>query len=110
MIEVSPPDLLSIQKEDIEDVRLEKSYRVGVEIPVAISLETSGQWDHLPGGGRIWRVAINSPGAQGIGLNYKDLQLPSGSDFFVYTPDHSLVIGAITSAEIPSNQIGRAHV
>lgn len=103
VVEVSPPDLLSIQKEDIEDARLEKSYRVGVEIPVAISLETSGQWDQLPGGGRIWRVAINSPGAQGIGLNFKNLQLPPGSDLFVYTPDHSLVIGAITSSEIPSN-------
>jgi PKD repeat protein len=102
--EVTPPDLILIQKEDNEAVRLEKSYRVGVEIAYPVSLLKAGQWEYLPQGGRICRLSIQCKGAQGIGLNYNSLQLPSGSDIFVYTPDHQNVIGAFTTAEIPKYQ------
>lgn len=101
---VSPPDLLTLQQQDNEDVRLEKSYRVGVEVPVDINSDNAGQWDHLPGGGRIWRVVIMCKGSQALGLNYNELQLPGGSDIFVYTPDRKYVIGAFYSAEIPADQ------
>jgi len=104
VIEVAAPDMLLLQQEDLEDARLEKSYRVGVEVPVEISTVTNGQWDDLPDGGRIWRVTINCKGAQAIGLNYNELRLPTGSDLFVYTSDRKFVIGALTSAEVPQNQ------
>jgi len=104
VFEVAAPDLLLLQQEDLEDARLEKSYRVGVEVPVEISTVTNGQWDDLPDGGRIWRVTINCKGAQAIGLNYNELRLPTGSDLFVYTSDRKFVIGALTSAEVPQNQ------
>lgn len=100
-VDVPSPDLLSIHNEDIEDARLEKSYRVGVEVPVSISPAFDGQWDNLPGGGRIWRVTLNCKNSQGIGLNFSELRLPEGADIFVYTPDHNSVIGAYTSNEIP---------
>jgi hypothetical protein len=100
--EVTPPDLVSIQKEDNEAVRLEKSYRVGVEVPVNFSMNNTGQWDDIQGGGRIWRLTLSCKGSQGIGINYSVLRLPVGADIFVYTPDHGNLIGAITSSEIPS--------
>jgi PKD repeat protein len=96
--------MISIVREDDEDARLEKSYRVGVEIPVEISLANSGHWEYLPGGGRICRVTILCKGARAIGLNYNALRLPAGTDIFVYTPDREYVIGALTSDEIPENQ------
>lgn len=94
----------SLQKEDYDDAMHEKSYRVGVEVPVAFTPDNSGQWDDLPGGGRIWRVTLICNGAQAIGLNYNEIRLPQGADIFVYTPDHNNVIGALTSTEIPQNQ------
>ena len=102
--EVTPPDLIEIRKEDDEDVRLEKSYRVGVEVPVNFDLDNAGQWDDIIGGGRVWRISLNCLGAQGIGLNYRTLRLPPGADIFVYTPDHKNIIGAITAYELPSNR------
>jgi PKD repeat protein len=93
--------MVSILQEDNEAARLEKSYRVGVEIPVDISSANTGQWDNLPGGGRLWRVSIKCDGAKGIGLNYNELRLPKGADIFVYTPDQKYIIGAISSAETP---------
>ena len=100
IIDVASPDILTLQKEDFEDARLEKPYRVGVEVAVRISPVTDGQWDDLPGGGRIWRATILCKDAQGIGLNYTELRLPEGSDIFVYTPDHNSIIGAISSREL----------
>jgi len=102
-IEITPPDLVKIQMEDKEDARLEKAYRVGVEIPVQISSDNAGQWDNLPGGGRLWRAHIKSKGAKGIGLNYNELRLPEGADIFVYTADRKHIIGAISSCEINPN-------
>lgn len=103
-VEVAAPDMLAIQREDYDDAMHEKSYRVGVEVPVSISTTNSGQWDQLPGGGRIWRVTIICDGAQALGLNYDDLRLPEGTDIFIYTADHKFVIGALTSTEVPQNQ------
>lgn len=102
-IEITPPDLGKIQLEDNEDARLEKAYRVGVELPVLISSANTGQWDNLPQGGRLWRTSIKSNGAKGIGLNYNELRLPEGADIFVYTSDRKQIIGAISSSEITPN-------
>ncbi len=41
-------------------------------------------------------------GAQALGLNFDKLDLPAGSDLFVYTPDRSIVLGAFTRFEVPS--------
>lgn len=103
-VEVVIPDMLLIQKQDYEDAMLEKSYRVGIEVPVSITSENSGQWDTIPGLGRIWRVSIVCNGAQGIGLSYNELDLPEGSDLYIYTPDNKYVIGAFTSNEVPPAQ------
>ena len=103
-VEVTAPDMPAIQREDYDDAMHEKSYRVGVEVPVSISTANSGQWDYLPGGGRIWRVTIICNGAQAIGLNFDELHLPERADVFVYTPDRKFVIGALTSTEIPAKQ------
>lgn len=102
-IEVAPPDMHAIELEDNEYARFEKSYRVGVEIPVVISSANSGQWDILTNGGSIWRLRIRCNGAKGIGVNYDNLNLPDGADLFVYTPDHRYFLGAITSAETLRN-------
>jgi PKD repeat protein len=105
IIDVTPPDLPALQKEDLDDASLEKSYRVGVEIPVFVTTASYGDWYELPAGGRIWRATISCNGAKALGLNYNDLKLPHGADLFVYTPDHKLVIGALTAAEIPNKQV-----
>ena len=102
-VDIQSPDLAAIQAEDDEAAHLEKSYRVGVEVPVNISLFDAGQWEYLADGGRICRLTLQCTGAQGLGINFEKVQLPFGSDLFVYTPDHHGVIGAYTSVEIPKS-------
>jgi len=103
VLEVAPPDLISVQKQDAAEEGFEKPYRIGIEVPVTLDMEKVGQWVVLPEGGKIWRLKINCAGAQALGLNYRELHLPTGSDLFVYTPDQQHVIGAYSSAEIPLN-------
>ena len=105
VIDIESPDLLAIQAEDDEAARLEKSYRVGVEVPVNISLIDAGQWENLTDGGRICRLSLNCIGAQGLGIIFGKVQLPAGSDLFIYTTDKHNVLGAFTAAEIRDNQM-----
>ena len=105
VIDIESPDLLAIQAEDDEAARLEKSYRVGVEVPVNISLVDAGQWENLSDGGRICRLTLNCSGAQGLGIIFGKVQLPAGSDLFIYTTDKHNVLGAFTAAEIRDNQM-----
>lgn len=105
VIDIESPDLLQLQAEDDEDARLEKSYRVGVEVPVNISLTDVGQWENLSDGGRIYRISLSCSGAQGLGINFGKVQLPAGSDLFVYTPDKQNVLGAYTPAEIRDSHL-----
>ena len=102
-LQIAPPDMLKLAEEDNTDAMLEKAYRVGTELPVTITMENAGQWDFLPNGGRIWRLSLQCKAALGIGLNFKKLQLPEGTDLFVYTPDHTSILGAYTSNEILKN-------
>ena len=105
VIDIESPDLLAIQAEDDEAARLEKSYRVGVEVPVNISLIDAGQWENLTDGGRICRLSLNCIGAQGLGIIFGKVQLPAGSDLFIYTTDKHNVLGAFTAAEIRDSQM-----
>ena len=105
VIDIESPDLRAIQAEDDEAARLEKSYRVGVEVPVNISLIDAGQWESLTNGGRICRLSLNCIGAQGLGIIFGKVQLPAGSDLFIYTTDKHNVLGAYTAAEIRDNQM-----
>ena len=100
VVDIESPDLRAIEAEDDEAARFEKSYRVGIEVPVNISLTDAGQWDNLIDGGRICRLTLNCSRAQGLGINFGKVQLPAGSDIFVYTPDKQNVLGAYSPAEI----------
>ena len=102
-VDIAAPDMLKLAMEDNTDAMLEKAYRVGVELPVSVTMENTGQWDFLPNGGRIWRLTLQCKSALGIGLNFNELQLPAGADLFVYPADHSSILGAYTSDEILKN-------
>jgi hypothetical protein len=99
-VDIPAPDFKVISNEDLEDVRLEKAYRVGVEIPVSFSSLTDGDWIETNDGGRLWRLSLKCSNAKAIGLNYSNIRLSQDCDMFVYTPDHTIVIGAFTKNEL----------
>jgi len=79
------------------------SYRFGYAFDVDMGLYNSGTWDTLTNGDRIWRLRISSPDAFSINLIYDDFGLPQGAEFFVYSEDRSMVLGAFTGSNNKSH-------
>ena len=96
---VLPPlDMDAIEREDAEDETTGMPPRFGFSHKVNFDLNNSGEWITLSNGDKLWRLSISCPGALSINLLYDQFWLPDGAKFFIYTPDHSRSIGAMTAA------------
>ncbi|MCX6247907.1 MAG: T9SS type A sorting domain-containing protein [Bacteroidetes bacterium] len=102
VIRLNSPDLAGIR---IEDEKFPSPYRFAVILPVDISPESSGKWERLQDGGRIWRVSVTVPGALALSAYFDKFILPEGGKVFLYDPSKTQVIGAFTS----SNNVLRGH-
>ena len=71
-------------------------FRFGHGIEVSFNLISSGTWENLSNGDRVWRLAVQSSGAYSINIIYDDFFMPAGGEFFVYSENKSYVIGAFT--------------
>ncbi len=94
--DLPPPDMEQIIMEDMERDGMGKAYRIGVLLPVNFNPANSGTWETLPNGDQIWRLQINTPGAEATNLYMNRFMLPSGAKLFVYSPSKSFLIGAFT--------------
>jgi hypothetical protein len=73
--------------------------RFAEPLPVELDLENSGVWEELPGGHRVWRLRIHSPGAKSLALVFSRYQLPVGGELYVYDDRRGTVRGAYTELE-----------
>ena len=92
-------DVAALLAEDAAEAEQGKHVppRFGYPFEVDLGLESAGTWTELPGGDRVWRLRIVSPGAYSINLLYDEFDLPEGAKFFIYNEDRSMVLGAFTS-------------
>ncbi len=99
VVQMPDVDVPALLKEDEENMNgIEKPYRFGFEMAVQINPENAGVTDLLPGGDKLWRVAITSPGAKSINFIFSKYLLPEGAQLFIYNADKSEIIGAFTAA------------
>jgi hypothetical protein len=77
--------------------------RFAHSVPTDISLANAGTWTTLPGGDRVWRARLSSPGALALIPCYDRFYIPAGASLHVYTPDRDEVIGAFTSDNNPAD-------
>ena len=85
-----PINLELIQQEDmINDLDKSIPWRYGVTRPITLNLQTNGVWSTLENGDRVWRVAIKSPEALNMSVNFNDFHLPIGSRLHIYNGDRS---------------------
>jgi PKD repeat protein len=95
-IQLQKPDMESIWHEDDSNEAKDKPYRVGVSVPFEQSIYTTGTWQTLPNGEKLWQLHIKIPDAQALGVYFSEFHLPYGAKLFIYNPDHSMLIGAFT--------------
>jgi hypothetical protein len=96
-IDLTPPDVskLLVPAADANGSRF-KPLRVGTTVDARVDLSGFSSSHAL--GGTLYLLAITSPGAFGIGLNFYRFHLPPTAELFVYTPDRTEVRGAFTEA------------
>jgi len=98
MVQIQQPDLALLAADDMDHALKSEPYRIGVTLPVDLSITNSGTWTELPDqDASIWRLTVRSEGAKSIGFGYTAFYLPEDAKLFLYNKDRSKVLGAYTS-------------
>ncbi len=78
-------DLSDVHNQDfLNDQDKNMPWRYGIERHLAIDIWSYGQWTQLPDGSSIWRMAIRSPGALNVSLNFSEFDIPEGGQVQFY--------------------------
>ena len=89
-IELPPIDLYQIYQEDlINDKDKSLPWRYGVNRPLELDLKADGISTELPNGDRIWQIAIKSPNAINLSVNFSEFYLPEGTRLHLFNNDRS---------------------
>jgi lysyl endopeptidase len=99
-------DIKKLQEEDlVNDKRKDMPWRFGTEIIVDNNLSNSGQWTTLANGDRIWRIRYASKGAKTMNFFFSDFFMPRGATLYLYSNNHSDLLGAYDSAQNNDEQV-----
>ena len=103
------PDLPQLLAEDEANMSDGLPGRMGISLKAGYNMDNSGEWESV-NNRRIWKLMIEVPDAVGLGLYFKDFELPPGGEMFVYSADMKHVIGAFTSHNNHSSQLFATRV
>ncbi|TDI74576.1 MAG: secretion system protein Por, partial [Bacteroidetes bacterium] len=85
-----PLNLELIRQEDkINDLDKSLPWRYGVTRSIKLNLRNNGVWSTLENGDRVWRIAIKSPEAINMSVNFIDFHLPVGARLHLYNGDRT---------------------
>lgn len=107
LTDLAPVDAASLAVEDAvaEALARTEPMRFAFRNEVALNTDNSGRWTNLPNGDRIWLLGIQSSGALALGLTFSTFKLPKGAAVYLYNPDRSHVIGALTEQNNKSSKV-----
>lgn len=94
-------DLEAVKAEDEineKDTDNPKPWRFGYMHSVDYGLQ-DGTWDILKNGDRVWRMAIESPGALSLNFIFDEFYLPEGASVYLYSDDRKDLLGAYTPVQ-----------
>ncbi|NND64280.1 MAG: T9SS type A sorting domain-containing protein [Flavobacteriaceae bacterium] len=100
-----PLDLEVIRQEDsINDLDKSLPWRYGIARTVILDPSEAGEWSLLENGDRIWRVAIKSPRAINMSVNFTEFSLPEGTALQLFNAERTDKSKKYTSAHNRSNK------
>ncbi len=105
-IVLPPLDMEGIAIEDsINDLDKSLPWRYGISRTVQLDLENNGVWTTLHNGDRIWQIAIQSPGALNLSINFNEFYLPEGSKMHLYNDEKTDVSKTYSNSQNRSNEM-----
>lgn len=92
-------DLAALLAEDAarENSGVAVPARFAAPLPVFFALDSSGTWETLDDGSRLWRLRISSPGALSLNLGIEKFDLPAGATFWIHDAEGAQVQGPYTA-------------
>jgi len=96
VINMEPVDNNQLLDNERSDPNNLKSFYFAKSFKVDISPDFYGQWE-VKGDMKIWRLGIRSKGAWSLNIIFDKMIIPQGASLFIYTNDHSKILGAFTS-------------
>ena len=73
-----------------------KPYKFAETISVDLNMNNTGNWTTLEDGSSVWQLKITSYDAYSLNLIYDVFHIPDEAEFFLYSEDRTMVIGAFT--------------
>jgi len=107
-IVLPPLDLYEIQQQDLINDR-DKSlpWRYGVERSLQLDIKKEGTLTELPNGDKIWQLAIQSPDAINLSINFNQFYIPDGGRLHLYNDDRTDVSKTYSKAtNRPNKRLG----
>jgi hypothetical protein len=83
-----------IQEDRLNEKNMQRSYRFAHKFFTKIEKRKDAALTVLSDGTKVWQINIRSKGAYSINVLLTDFELPPGGRLFVYSEDHSHVIGS----------------
>ncbi|MCK3684417.1 T9SS type A sorting domain-containing protein [Maribellus sp. YY47] len=97
MPEVKQSMIDSLTAENSSNERNLKAFRFAYKFNVDFSPANSGQWYSTNSGFNVWKLTIQSAGAQSLNLIFHNFQLPEGARLFLYNEQEEHYLGAYTA-------------
>lgn len=98
------PDV-DVEKAKQEDERAPKGiFRFGISSEVQVPA-SAGEFVEIDRQTVQWQMVFQSPGALSLNFNMSEVNLPEGSEMYVYSPLSKMVQGPITMQEIPNRML-----
>ena len=86
-----------IEQERIEQQSNQmKPYKFAETISVDLNMNNDGNWTTLEDGSSVWQLKITSYDAYSLNLIYNEFHIPNGAEFFLYSEDQTMILGAFT--------------
>ena len=87
-IELPPLDLTQIHQQDaINDRDKSLPWRYGISRTLQIDIQREGELTVLPNGDKVWQLAIRSPEAINLSVNFRELYMPQGGRLHFFNND-----------------------
>ncbi len=104
VVSLNPPDIDVLKNEDKNSPK-PGLFRIGALVKADIDMINSGTLLSLSDGSKIWRLKIQIPGVQSLGIYYDKFHLPDGVKYYLFNANAKQILGAYTSAENPDDGI-----
>lgn len=103
-VDVATPDHAKLQAKSEQSVKDGTPMRVAIVMPLQLTTDNAGVWEHTDDGYDIWRLKLYNAKALGCCALFERFQLPEGAQFFAYNSDKSLIYGPYTHDDNPSGE------